>query len=110
MVKINLKILIVIVFALIEIGLAKRANLKCSKRFQNKMLKLHNLERPKHNAATLKLNKNLSKSAKAWASELAKRNKGLVHSGYENMGENLAAIFGGTDMNRCASKTIQQNL
>jgi len=69
------------------------------------MLELHNLERPKHGSPLIKLNNQLTKFAKSWTSQLAFRNKGLSRSEHEteNMGENLAGIFGGYDMNRCKS-------
>jgi len=69
------------------------------------MIELHNLERPKHGSPALKINKQLTKFARSWTTELAQKNKGLSRSEHKikNLGENLAGIYGGNDMNRCKS-------
>ncbi len=101
----NLKLLFFTIFIFIDTTVSSNEDWKCSKRFQKKMLELHNLERPKHGSPVIKLNNQLTKFAKSWTSQLAYRNKGLSRSEHEkeNMGENLAGIFGGYDMNRCKS-------
>ena len=105
---IHLKLLCFTIFIIIDTSVSNDEESKCSRRFQKKMIDLHNLWRPRHSAPILKQNKQLSNFAKLWTTELAMRNKGLARSEQmdENMGENLAGIFGGTDTTRCRSNVV----
>jgi len=76
----------------------------CNTLFNNEMLRLHNLDRAKHKAPPLILDNALVSFAKSYASKLAARNGGLVHSQVQGQGENLGAIYGGGDPTKCTGR------
>jgi len=78
----------------------------CNTLFNNEMLRLHNLYRTKHKAPPLKLDNALVSFAKSYASKLATRNGGLVHSQTQGQGENLAAIYGVGDTKKCTGRIL----
>lgn len=65
----------------------------CQKAFCSAMIQRHNDLRSKHGAPALTQDASLTQSAQAYAQKLAAQNSGLVHSGGQGYGENLAYIM-----------------
>ncbi len=93
--------MIAVIFFLLILNLGISNAQNCSQLFNKEMLRLHNLDRGKHKAPALSLDISLTNFATSYTSKLASRNGGLVHSQARGQGENLAALFGNANPDKC---------